>query len=128
MVRVLCLPENVIIMAQEEPLFLSHRVMHDAHASNKVHDLSAGRVEQVVACLIAAIAVHPFQPELAGWCCAVNHPGVHGVEFIMPNHHFSKMNRFYKFTCKMITRWLSLLVKIVRASVVTLQGSWLFAV
>ena len=67
------LPENVITMTQKEPLLLCHRVMHDAHASNKVHDLSASRVEQVVASLVPAIAIHPFQPELAGWCCAVSH-------------------------------------------------------
>lgn len=76
----LCLPENVITMTQEEPLFLCHRVMHDAHASNKVYDLSAGGVEQVVASLVAAVAIHPFQPELAGWCCAVSHPKVCGAE------------------------------------------------
>lgn len=50
-------PDNVIVVAEEELLLPFGVVQDDANAGDKVRKLPRGRVECVVAALVAAVAV-----------------------------------------------------------------------
>lgn len=67
------LPDNVVVVSQEEFLAVLAGVVHHPDSSHKVDHLFAGRVVQVVAALVAPVAVHPLQPELAAGSCPIRH-------------------------------------------------------
>lgn len=67
------LPDNVVVVSQEEFLAVLAGVVNHPDPSHKVDHLLAGRVVQVVAALVTPVPVHPLQPELAAGSCPIRH-------------------------------------------------------
>lgn len=67
------LPDNVVVVSQEEFLAVLSGVVHHSYPSYKVNHLLAGGVVQVVAALVTPVPVHPLQPELAIGSCPIRH-------------------------------------------------------
>lgn len=67
------LPDNVVVVSQEEFLAVLSGVVHHPYPSYKVNHLLAGGVVQVVAALVTPVPVHPLQPELATGSCPIRH-------------------------------------------------------
>lgn len=67
------LPDNVVVVSQEEFLAVLSGVVHHPYPSYKVDHLLAGGVVQVVAALVTPVPVHPLQPELASGSCPIRH-------------------------------------------------------
>ena len=66
-------PDNVIRVAQIEPLLALGNIVDHTHSSNKVDHLARGGVVEVVATLVSTVTVHPLQTELALGGCLVSH-------------------------------------------------------
>lgn len=67
------LPDNVVVVSQEEFLAVLAGVVNHPDTSNEVDHLLAGGVIQVVAALVTPVPVHPLQPELAAGSCPIRH-------------------------------------------------------
>lgn len=67
------LPDNVVVVSQEEFLAVLSGVVHHPYPSYKVNHLLAGGVVQVVAALVTPVPVHPLQPELATGSSPIRH-------------------------------------------------------
>lgn len=67
------LPDNVVVVSQEEFLAVLSGVVHHPYPSYKVDHLLAGGVVQVVAALVTPVPVHPLQPELTSGSCPIRH-------------------------------------------------------
>lgn len=67
------LPDNVVVVSQEEFLAVLSGVVNHPDPSHKVDHLLAGGVVQVVAALVTPVPVHPLQPELAAGSCPIRH-------------------------------------------------------
>lgn len=66
-------PDNVIRVAQIEPLLALGYVVDHTHSSNEVDHFTRGCVVEVVATLVSTVTVHPLQTELALRSCLVGH-------------------------------------------------------
>lgn len=69
----LLLPDDVIVVAQVEPLAVLPGVVDHPHPGHEVHHLLPGRVEQVVPALVAPVPVDPVQSEAAARGGPVRH-------------------------------------------------------
>lgn len=58
-------PDDVVAVAPVELLPVLPRAVHHADARHEVHDLLGRRVVEVVAALVAPVAVHPLEPQVA---------------------------------------------------------------
>lgn len=58
-------PDDVVAVAPVELLPMLPRAVHHADARHEVHDLLGRRVVEVVAALVAPVAVHPLEPQVA---------------------------------------------------------------
>lgn len=58
-------PDDVVAVAPVELLSMLPRAVHHADARHEVHDLLGRRVVEVVAALVAPVAVHPLEPQVA---------------------------------------------------------------
>lgn len=67
------LPDDVIVVAQVEPLAVLSGVVDHAHSGHEVHQLLGAGVVQVIAALMAPVAVHPLESEAAAGGAAVRH-------------------------------------------------------
>lgn len=67
------LPDNVVVVSQEEFLAVLAGAVNHPDASHKVDHFLAGGVVQVVAALVTPVPVHPLQPELAAGSCPIRH-------------------------------------------------------
>lgn len=67
------LPDNIIIVPEEEFLAVLSGVINHADSSHEVNHLFACRVVQVVAALVTPVPVNPLQPELASGSCPIRH-------------------------------------------------------
>ena len=67
-------------MTKKESLLLVRRVLNHTYSGHEIHHLSRSSVVQVVAALVATVAVDPFQSKLAGGCCLVGHFSQHLLE------------------------------------------------
>lgn len=67
------LPDNVVVVSQEEFLAVLAGVVNHSDPSHKVDHLLAGRVVQVVAALVTPVPVDPLQPELAAGSRPIRH-------------------------------------------------------
>ena len=69
-------PDNVIGVAQVEPLLTLGSIVDHTHSSNEVDYLTRGSVVEVVATLVSTVTVHPLQAELALRGCFVGHGSI----------------------------------------------------
>lgn len=68
-------PDDVVAVAPVELLPVLPRAVHHADARHEVHDLLGRRVVEVVAALVAPVAVHPLQPQVAARGAPGRHVG-----------------------------------------------------
>ena len=75
-------PDDVVAVAPVELLPVLARAVHHADARHEVHDLLGRRVVEVVAALMAPVALHPLEPQVA----APGSPGRHVGAPSQPRH------------------------------------------
>ena len=68
-------PDDVVAVAPVELLPVFPRAVHHADARHEVHDLLGRRVVEVVAALVAPVAVHPLEPQVAARGAPGRHVG-----------------------------------------------------
>lgn len=68
-------PDDVVAVAAEELLPMLPRTIHHADPRHEVHDLLGRRVVEVVAALVAPVAVHPLEPQVAARGAPSRHVG-----------------------------------------------------
>lgn len=68
-------PDDVVAVAPVELLPVLARAVHHADARHEVHDLLGRRVVEVVAALVAPVAVHPLEPQVAARGAPGGHVG-----------------------------------------------------
>lgn len=68
-------PDDVVAVAPVELLPVLPRAVHHADARHEVHDLLGRRVVEVVAALVAPVAVHPLEPQVAARGAPGRHVG-----------------------------------------------------
>lgn len=66
-------PDDVISVPQKILLLPLGHIVDHTYSSHKIHHFPRGCVEQIVPALVASVAVHPLQPELALRSCFVGH-------------------------------------------------------
>ena len=71
--RATSLPDNVVVVSQEEFLAVLAGIVNHPDSGHKVDHLLASGVVQVVAALVTPVPVHPLQPELAAGSCPIRH-------------------------------------------------------
>lgn len=69
------IPDDVVAVAAVELLPMLPRAVHHADPRHEVHDLLGRRVVEVVAALVAPVAVHPLEPQVAARGAPGRHVG-----------------------------------------------------
>ena len=54
------LPDNVIIMPEEESLFLIPQIIHNTNSSDEIYNFSGSGVEKIASTLMSPVSVYPF--------------------------------------------------------------------
>lgn len=70
-----CETDDVVAVAAVELLPMLPRAIHDADPRHEVHDLLGRGVVEVVAALVAPVAVHPLEPQVAARGAPSRHVG-----------------------------------------------------